>query len=126
MKITIGTDILKMNRVKKSLQEDHEGFLALICTPNEIKRLNQIKYQSRLIERVSGIFALKEAFAKSLGTGFDESLSFQDIETYHLPSGQPVLAYIGSVYDSQNWSITCSLSHDAGIIFATVLLSRPE
>jgi len=83
MVIGIGIDIIDVERVRK-LAEKNPRFLERIFTPKEIdyclKKKN--KYQ-----HLAARFAVKEAFFKAIG----KRISWQDVELFNLPSGQPQL-----------------------------------
>ena len=70
----IGTDIVNIKRIKQSLK--NKRFIERIYDVSEILKCNkQINKVSCLAKR----FAAKEAFSKSLGTGFRNNLNFKDI-----------------------------------------------
>jgi holo-[acyl-carrier protein] synthase len=108
-----------MSRIQDVLQENRKSFLESICTENEIKRLNS---EPRFNEKVSAVFALKEAFSKALGTGIGEKFSFSDLEVSYLASGQPLLTYKGPHKQISSMKISCSLSHEGDHLVAVVIL----
>lgn len=69
----IGTDIVSIERIKKSIENDK--FIKRIATDKEIKNSPLLKsnYYGK-------IFALKEALSKALGTGIGGGVSFKDFE----------------------------------------------
>jgi len=79
-----GIDIVENIRLKKSLKNKH--FISRIFSANEIllsKKTNNItNYYSKR-------FAAKEAFAKSVGTGFKNNLNFKDISIVNNKLGKP-------------------------------------
>ena len=71
----LGIDIVEISRIKK-LMNENENFLLKVFNEDEIER---IKKRKEPYERAGGIFAAKEAVAKSLGTGIGK-ISFHDIK----------------------------------------------
>jgi len=85
--VSVGTDIVNVDRIAKIYEESKEKFLERILTPNEIssmpeRDIAQVAYLSKR-------WAAKEAVAKAFQTGIGQSLSFLDIEIGHLESGAP-------------------------------------
>ena len=70
----IGTDIVKNSRIKRLIK--NEKFVNRIFTSNEIQDSRKIKQKVLFFSKR---FAAKEAFAKSLGTGFTHDINFKDI-----------------------------------------------
>jgi len=85
MKIVgIGVDIVKNKRIGLSIR--NKKFLRRVFGKNEI--LNS-KKENNKISYFSKRFAAKEAFAKSLGTGFRNGLNFRDIQIVNDKFGKP-------------------------------------
>ena len=82
----VGTDIVKNSRIKKLIK--NKKFIKRIFTSNEIEDSKKIKQK---VSFFSKRFAAKEAFAKSLGTGFAHTLNFKDINVSNKKSGKPFL-----------------------------------
>lgn len=85
MKITgTGIDIVENARIKNSIKNIQ--FIKRIFSKKEIllskKNRNKISFYSKR-------FAAKEAFAKSLGTGFRKGLNFKDITVINDKMGKP-------------------------------------
>jgi holo-[acyl-carrier protein] synthase len=82
--IGIGVDIIDNLRIKKLIK--NKIFLNKIFTNNEIllskKIINQPSYFAKR-------FAAKEAFSKSLGTGFINGFFFKDISIINDKLGKP-------------------------------------
>lgn len=82
MIIGIGTDILEIDRLKRSLERD--GFVKRIFTEREIA----FAEKARSLEIYAGTFSAKEAVAKALGTGF-RSFGPREIEILRDEFGKP-------------------------------------
>ena len=80
----IGVDIIKNKRIQYSIKS--KIFLKRTFGDNELefskKTLNKTNFFAKR-------FAAKEAFAKSLGTGFRNNLNFKDIEIINDNVGKP-------------------------------------
>jgi holo-[acyl-carrier protein] synthase len=119
-----GVDIVKNSRIKKAIK--NINFLNRIYTKKEIadskKILNKTNYFAKR-------FAAKEAFVKSLGTGFRYSLNFNDISVKNRTSGKPVLSITSKVkelikkkYKINRFKIFLSLSDEDKYSIAFVLI----
>ena len=84
-----GIDITEVERIQKNL--DCEGFLERIYSERELEYLKSRKFNP---QTAAGMFAAKEAVAKSLGTGF---LSFgpRQIEILKDDKGKPCAVLSG-------------------------------
>jgi holo-[acyl-carrier protein] synthase len=94
MIIGIGSDILDIRRIAKTIERHGERFLERIFTPAErakaarrTERIRTATYAKR--------FAAKEAASKALGTGFRAGVFWRDLGVVNLPSGQPTLRLTG-------------------------------
>jgi len=120
----IGIDLIHIPRVTEAYKKLGSGFLARICTPVEAKRVT--KHQ-RVGEKLAGIFALKEAFAKAVGTGIGAELSFQEIEVSESAFGKPMVRYLGKKLKCVKGlplKIDASLSHENDYLIAVVLIEN--
>lgn len=81
----IGVDIVEKNRIKKSLT--NKLFIKRIFTDSEIILAKNKKDK---ISFYSNRFAAKEAFSKSIGTGFRENLNFSDLSIKNDKLGKPI------------------------------------
>lgn len=81
----IGVDIVEKNRIKKSLT--NKLFIKRIFTDSEILLSKNKKDK---ISFYSNRFAAKEAFSKSIGTGFRENLNFSDLSIKNDKLGKPI------------------------------------
>jgi holo-[acyl-carrier protein] synthase len=82
--IGTGIDIVENLRIKKSLNK--KQFVARIFSSTEISLAKNIKNKTSYYSKR---FAAKEAFAKSIGTGFRDNLNFKDITIINDKLGKP-------------------------------------
>jgi holo-[acyl-carrier protein] synthase len=108
--IGIGTDLIKIDRIKALLIHNRQRFLQRILTKDELKILKE----GRITGYVAKRFSAKEAFAKALGTGIGKHLSFQDIEIFQDPNGKPYFKFSDKLkeflYNNYGKEITAHLS----------------
>ncbi len=79
-----GIDIVENNRIKKKLKNKY--FINRIFTSNEILLSKKVKDKTKYYSKR---FAAKEAFVKSIGTGFRNNLNFKDISIVNNKEGKP-------------------------------------
>jgi holo-[acyl-carrier protein] synthase len=90
--IGIGTDIVDIRRIERTIARFGERFLDRIFTAKERARAER---RANRIATYAKRFAAKEACAKALGTGFRKGVFFRDIGVVNLASGQPTLSLTG-------------------------------
>ena len=88
----IGVDIVEKNRIKKSLT--NKLFIKRIFTNSEILIA---KNKKNKISFYSNRFAAKEAFSKSIGTGFRENLNFSDLSIKNDKLGKPIFVITNKI-----------------------------
>ena len=82
--IGTGVDIVENSRIKKLIANN--SFLNRVFTNNEILISKKIKNKTSYFAKR---FAAKEAFVKSLGTGFRYGLNLKDISIINDKLGKP-------------------------------------
>jgi holo-[acyl-carrier protein] synthase len=92
MIIGIGSDLIDIRRIEKSLERHGQRFVQRIYTEveqarSENRRARAASYAKR--------FAAKEACAKALGTGLAQGVFWRDMGVINLPSGKPTMALSG-------------------------------
>tara|TARA_X000000368_G_scaffold362408_1_gene307085 strand:+ start:149 stop:544 length:396 start_codon:yes stop_codon:yes gene_type:complete len=91
--IGIGSDILDIRRIEKTLLKFGNRFKKRIFTSFEIEKCEKRRLS---IECYAKRFAAKEAAAKALGTGFKKGVYWKDLEVINLPSGKPSMNFYGN------------------------------
>lgn len=86
MIIGIGSDLIDIRRIEKTLERFGERFTNRIFTDiekakSERRRLRAASYAKR--------FAAKEACSKALGTGLSRGVYWRDMGVVNLPGGKP-------------------------------------
>ncbi len=92
MIVGIGSDLVDIRRIEKSIERYGDRFLNRIFTGTE-----RAKSDGRAARAASYAkrFAAKEACAKALGTGLDQGVFWRDMGVVNLPSGQPAMQLTG-------------------------------
>ena len=123
----IGTDIVNIKRVEKSLKKNGNNFKKRIFSKKEIiyceGKKNPISFYAKR-------FAAKEALSKALGTGIRRGINFKDIEILNNNLGKPSIFLKGNTANflnkkikSKKYSIHLSLTDDLPWAQATVIIS---
>lgn len=92
MIIGIGSDLIDIRRVERTLERFGERFTARCFT-----ELEREKSDGRLLraESYAKRYAAKEACSKALGTGFRKGVYWRDLGVVNLPGGQPSMKLTG-------------------------------
>lgn len=93
MIVGLGSDLCNIERIQSSLDRFGDRFIDRVFTDAE-----RAKAERRTMTRAGTYakrFAAKEAFAKAVGTGFNQGVFMKDIGVVNLPSGAPTLALSG-------------------------------
>ena len=92
MIIGIGSDLIDIRRIEKSLERHGQRFIQRIYTEVE-----QARSEGRAGRTASYAkrFAAKEACAKALGTGLAHGVFWRDMGVVNLPGGKPTMALTG-------------------------------
>ena len=93
MIIGIGSDIIDIRRVEKTLARFGDRFVNRIFTETERARAER-RPQQRAATYAKR-FAAKEATAKALGTGLKQGVFWRDMGVANMPSGQPTMRLTG-------------------------------
>ena len=123
----IGTDIVNIKRMEKSLRRNGDAFKKRIFSKNEIIYCERKKNPSTFYAKR---FAAKEALSKALGTGIRKDIKFRNIEIRNDSYGKPSIRLKGAVDDylkkkikRKKYNIHVSLSDDKPWAQATVIIS---
>jgi holo-[acyl-carrier protein] synthase len=89
----VGTDLVDIRRIERTIARHGDRFLDRIFTSTERKLAEQrVDRAATYAKR----FAAKEACAKALGTGFRHGIFFRDLGVVNLPSGRPTMELAGA------------------------------
>jgi holo-[acyl-carrier protein] synthase len=92
MIIGLGSDLIDIRRIERTIDRFGDRFLQRVFTPLERERSDRRANRAHSYARR---YAAKEALAKALGTGFHAGVFWRDIGVVNLPGGKPSLALTG-------------------------------
>tara|TARA_Y100000996_G_C22254305_1_gene533155 strand:+ start:42 stop:431 length:390 start_codon:yes stop_codon:yes gene_type:complete len=122
----IGVDIVENSRFKKLLKK--QNFAKRIFSQKE---LNIFKNKKNKILYLSKRFSAKEAFVKSLGTGFRYNICFADISILNDKKGKPYFIFNKKIkqilkkkYKLNNFKAHLSLSDEKKHSISYVVLQK--
>ncbi len=121
MSLSVGVDIVELERVRQIIEQHGERFLLRIYTPAELAL-----YRPRVPE-LAARFAAKEAVSKALGVGLrhmsPHGIGWTEVEVLPDPYGKPLLNLSGHAQalaceqGLSHWAISLSHSRDHAVAF---------
>lgn len=120
MIIGVGLDVCSIERMKRALERHGDRFFARICS--DVERADLLGRDPAT--SLAGRFAAKEAFAKALDGA--PGVLWHDVRVRRAVTGRPRLELQGTALalaertGASSWHV--SISHDAGIAAAVVIL----
>jgi len=122
----VGVDIVENSRITNSLK--NKLFIKRIFTNSEILIANKIKDKKSYYAKR---FAAKEAFAKSIGTGFRNNLNFNDISIVNDKLGKPsfiinekIKKIVKKQFKTTSFNFFLSISDEKKYSVAYVILQK--
>jgi holo-[acyl-carrier protein] synthase len=91
--IGIGSDIIDIRRIERTVERFGQRFLNRVFTDIEREKAES---RRRRVDTYAKRFAAKEACAKALGTGIYRGVSWQQMEVVNLKGGKPTLRLSGA------------------------------
>jgi holo-[acyl-carrier protein] synthase len=92
MIIGLGSDLIDIRRIERTLARFGDRFVQRVFTPLERERSERRANRAHSYARR---YAAKEALSKALGTGFRQGVFWRDIGVVNLPGGKPSLVLTG-------------------------------
>lgn len=125
MRVSCGTDIIEIERIKKSIERSGETFLKAIYTPAEIAYCESKK--NTKYSHYAGRFAAKEAIYKAVSALLPErfGISWQNAQVINDENGNPKVEFINIEFDKIK-DIDISISHCREYAVATVSILIDE
>ncbi len=121
----IGTDIIKVNRIKKTIK--NKLILLRLFNKDEILKCKKIKNSFNCFAKR---FAAKEAFSKALGTGIAKGINFNEIIVLNEKNGKPFIRLLGKTkvnvekkIKKKKYKISLSLTDEDNYAVAFVTIS---
>jgi len=124
--VGLGLDLVAVDRIAAVLARHGDRFLDRVFVAGEVRE----GAGEGLAQHVAGLFAVKEAVLKALGTGWAQGLGFRDVEVVRGPSGRPEVRLHGAAAQRAESlggeRILVSISHDRGFAAAVAVLESGE
>ena len=124
----IGVDIVQNSRIAKSIKKNL--FIDRIFSKSEILIAKNIKDKKSYYSKR---FAAKEAFAKSIGTGFRNNINFKDISIVNDKLGKPsfiinekIKKIVKQQFKTSSFNFFLSISDEKKYSIAYVILQKNE
>jgi holo-[acyl-carrier protein] synthase len=120
----IGTDIVSVDRIKKSLK--NKNLLTRLFCKEEISKCSKLINANNCYAKR---FAAKEAFSKAVGTGISKGINFNEIIVMNERNGKPFIKLKGETMRSikkkfkKKLKISLSLSDEKKYAVAFVAIS---
>jgi len=119
----IGIDVVKVDRIRDSLERFGQRMEARLFTAGELEYCRRHKDP---LPHLAARFAAKEAASKALGTGMSGGVGLKQIEVLQ-PGGRVPTLVFHDVALARYQALGCtashlSLSHDGGLAVACVVL----
>ncbi len=122
MVLGLGTDLIEIARIEKSLERFGDQFANRVYTPGEIAYCQARKTAA---ESFAARFAAKEAGAKALGTGISRGVGWREFEVYRERGCAPQLLLHGRAAEIANalgiTRLSLSLTHTRDMAMAVVV-----
>ena len=122
----VGVDIVENSRIAKSLK--NKLFIKRIYSNSEILMSNKIKDKNSYYSKR---FAAKEAFVKSIGTGFRDDINFNDISIVNDKLGKPsflinekIKRIVKKKFKTTSFNFFLSISDEKKYSIAYVILQK--
>ena len=96
MILGIGTDIVSIARMADNIKKHGEVFARRVLVEAEWEEYQATRQKASFLAKR---FAVKEAAAKALGTGFAEGVTWRQISTQHDELGKPLLVFIDAALE---------------------------
>jgi holo-[acyl-carrier protein] synthase len=127
MIVGIGSDLIDIRRIEKTLERYGDRFIERVFTPIEVRKSERRRQRAASYAKR---FAAKEACAKALGTGLNAGVFWRDMGVVNLPSGKPTMALTGGaarrlaalVPDGRRAEIHLTITDDFPIAQAFVII----
>ena len=120
----IGVDVVEIGRMQKTIEAWGNTFLGKVFTDAEISYAGSKKHP---VQHIAARFAVKEAVAKALATGWNGGFRWKDVEVINDVSGRPSVNVSGNVRKLlRSARILISISHSESIVVACAVIEKPD
>lgn len=124
MILGVGTDLMEIERIRRSVERFGDRFLERVFTPLEIAYCRKKVHGAA--ESFAARFAAKEAGAKALGTGISRGVGWTEIEVRNESGGKPGIVWSGQALKRARamgvMRTQLSLTHSRELAMAVVIV----
>lgn len=117
-----GIDIVEISRIAKSLDKFDAKFAEQILHQEELSEFEAAKNKPAFLAKR---FAVKEAFAKAMGTGIRDHVHWHAMYVQHDDKGKPSLAFtteFSNKIQAEKLDVHISISDEKNYVVAQVLI----
>ena len=125
MGLSVGVDVVELERVQRAVDRWGDRFLARVYTAEELV------YARRRVPELAARFAAKEAVSKALGVGMRHlsahGIAWHEVEVLSNLRGKPVLRLSGRARELAEemglceWAVSLSHERDRALAFVVAL-----
>jgi holo-[acyl-carrier protein] synthase len=123
MVLGVGIDIIEIQRIIKSVERYGDRFLDKVYTTIELEYcLSKFNKFQHLAAR----FAAKEAVYKAVTSGWEQGISWQDIEIFNDPFGNPEVKPSGKLktFLANDKELKISMSHSDNYVTCVAIIYK--
>lgn len=118
----VGIDVVEISRMQRTVAVWGNIFLDRVFTAKEISYAGT---KQNPTPHIAARFAVKEAVAKALSTGWREGFRWKDVEVENDSLGKPSVVLYGHVRELLKESnILVSISHSENIVVAFAIIEK--
>ena len=118
----VGIDVVEVPRMARTIGEWGEAFLEKIFT---VRELSYSQARKDPTHHFAARFAVKEAVAKALSTGWASGFRWKDVEVENNASGKPSVVLYGRVGELlKDSKVFVSISHSEHVVVACAIIER--
>lgn len=119
----IGIDVVEIDRMQRIVDRWGDRFLTKVFTEKEIRYAD---VRQNPIHHICGRFAVKEAVAKALTTGWSRGFRWKDVEVTNNPAGQPLVILSGIARELlKDCRVHVTISHAESVVVAAAVIDTP-
>lgn len=96
MILGIGSDLIDIRRIARTLERYGDRFVSRVFTAEERRRSER---RANRAASYAKRYAAKEACSKALGTGFRDGVYWRDLGVINLSSGRPTMILTGGALE---------------------------
>lgn len=118
----IGVDVVEISRVGQVVSRWGDHFLRKIFTEREIA---YARARKNPLHHFAARFAVKEAVAKAISTGWRGDFRWKDVEVENEPGGKPSVVLGGGLKSRlEDVKIHISISHSENVVVGFAIVER--